>query len=251
MHRVNPMIRIAIWMAIALTPRILQAQTELTGSFNAQFIQKQQMGYALHVPKNTKEKMPLIIFLHGDGEKGTDIEKVKIHGPFKYLKTHTIDAYVLAPQCPEHDLWNAEMLYQLIGKIQKENNIDANRIYLTGLSSGGWATWNLALAHPDLFAAIVPISSFVDLIQMDDICKIKAIPTRIYHGLLDDVVPLDYAAVIYKNLKTCNPKITLTIFDDAGHDSWTRVYDNDEIYNWMLSQIKPEPKKNGAQQKNN
>jgi predicted peptidase len=219
-------------------PQLSTAQTDTSGSFTAQVIQKQQLGYALHVPKDTKGKKPLIIFLHGDGEKGTDIEKVKIHGPFKYLKTHAIDAYVLAPQCPEQELWNAEMLYQLIARIQKENNIDANKIYLTGLSSGGWATWNLALAHPDLFAAIVPISSFVDLIQMDDICKIKAIPTRIYHGLLDDVVPLDYAALIYKNLKTCNPNITLTIFDDAWHDSWTRVYDNAEIYNWMLSQIK-------------
>jgi predicted peptidase len=234
----SQMIRILMLMAMALTPRFSQAQTELTGSINAQVIQKQQLGYALHVPKNTKEKKPLIIFLHGDGEKGTDIEKVKIHGPFKYLKTHPIDAYVLAPQCPEHDLWNAEMIYQLVVKIQQEYPIDANRIYLTGLSSGGWATWNLALAHPEMFAAIVPISSFVDLIQMDDICKIKAIPTRIYHGLLDDVVPLDYAASIYKNLKNCNPNISLTIFDNAGHDSWTRVYDSAEIYNWMLAQIK-------------
>lgn len=232
------LIRILMLMAMALTPRFSRAQTELTGSINAQVIQKQQLGYALHVPKNTKERKPLIIFLHGDGEKGTDIEKVKIHGPFKYLKTHPIDAYVLAPQCPEHDLWNAEMIYQLVVKIQHEYPIDTNRIYLTGLSSGGWATWNLALAHPDLFAAIVPISSFVDLIRMDDICKIKATPTRIYHGLLDDVVPLDYAASIYKNLKNCNQNITLTIFDDAGHDSWTRVYDNAEIYNWMLAQIK-------------
>ncbi|HOZ75367.1 MAG TPA: prolyl oligopeptidase family serine peptidase [Flavobacterium sp.] len=235
---------LSLVLMLSLQPLCAIAQTEVSGSLTAQVIQKQQLGYALHIPKNTKEKKALIIFLHGDGEKGTNLEKVKIHGPFKYLKTHPIDAYVLAPQCPEHELWNAEMIYQLVVKIQREYPIDAHRIYLTGLSSGGWATWNLALAHPDLFAAIVPISSFVDLVQLDDICKIKAIPTRIYHGLLDDVVPLDYAASIYKNLKNCNPNIGLTIFDDAGHDSWSRVYDNAEIYDWMLKQTKHDPKLN-------
>jgi len=229
---------VVIFTAVFLHPQNSFAQKEVSGSFAAQTVLQQQLGYALHIPKNTKDKKPLLIFLHGDGEKGTDIEKVKIHGPFKYLQSHDLDAYVLAPQCPESELWNAEMVYRLILKIQQENNIDASRIYLTGLSSGGWATWNLALAHPDLFAAIVPISSFVDLIQMDDICKIKGIPTRIYHGLLDDVVPLEYAATIYRNLKKCNDHITLTIFDDAGHDSWTRVYDNTEIYAWMFSQSK-------------
>lgn len=225
-------------LLVCCNPLCSLAQKDTSGSFSAQVIQKQQLGYALHIPKNIQDKKPLIVFLHGDGEKGTDTEKVKIHGPFKYLKTHPIDAYVLAPQCPENELWNAEMLFQLIVKIWNDNNVDANRIYLTGLSSGGWATWNLALAHPEMFAAIVPISSFVDLIQLDDICKIKSIPTRVYHGLLDDVVALEYAASIYKKLKTCNPNITLTLFEDAGHDSWTRVYDNAAIYDWMLGQIR-------------
>jgi predicted peptidase len=229
---------ITLCIALLLNTGLCFSQTETSGNITAEITQKKEIGFAFYIPKNIKDKKPLIIFLHGDGEKGTDIEKVKIHGPFKYLKTHQLDAYVLAPQCRENQLWDAEIIYRLILKIQKENNIDPNRIYLTGLSSGGWATWNLALAHPDMFAAIVPISSFVDLIDMDDICKIKAIPTRIYHGLLDDVVPLDYASAIYKNLKICNPDITLTIFDDAGHDCWTRVYDNSETYNWLLRQVK-------------
>ena len=218
------------------------SQTDISGGFSSEIIQKKQLGYAFHIPSDTKNKKPLIIFLHGDGEKGTDVEKVKIHGPFKYLKSHQIDAYVLAPQCPENEQWDSEIIYRLILKVQKENNVDANRIYLTGLSSGGWATWNLALAHPEMFAAIVPISSFIDLIDMDDICKLKAIPIKIFHGLQDDVVPIHYIAELYKNLKTCNPNITLTIFDDAGHDSWTRVYDNPEIYTWLLSQNKKQTK---------
>ncbi len=214
------------------------AQTTVNGKIKTEIIQKHELGYALHIPAEIKEKKPLLIFLHGSGEKGTDIEKVKIHGPFKYLKDHKLDAYVLAPQCPEGEEWDTEVLYRLIVKIEKENNIDSDRIYVTGLSLGGWGTWNLAFAHPDKFAAIVPISGFVDLIQLEQTCKIAKIPTRIFHGLMDDVVSIDYAITIYKELKKCNSNVELTIFDDAGHDSWSRVYDNQEIYDWMFKQVR-------------
>lgn len=215
------------------------AQSETTGKIKTVIVTNNELGYILHKPSNTKEKKPLIVFISGDGEKGTDIEKVKIHGPFKYLKTHELDTYILAPQCKEDENWSIESIYELILKIQKENKIDPDRIYVTGLSSGGWAAWNLALTYPDKFAAIVPISGFVDLIQLESVCKIANIPTRIYHGLLDDVVKVDYAIDAYKELKKCNPKdVQLTIFDDANHDSWTRVYDNPEIYNWMFKQVK-------------
>lgn len=215
------------------------AQTDTNGKLKTVVVTNYELGYALHKPANTKEKKPLIVFISGDGEKGTDIEKVKINGPLKYLKTHQLDAYVLAPQCKEDEKWSIESIYELILKIQKENKIDPDRIYVTGLSSGGWAAWNLALSYPDKFAAIVPISGFVDLIELESVCKIATIPTRIFHGLLDDVVKVDYAITVYKELKKCNAKdVQLTIFDDAGHDSWTRVYDNPEIYDWMFKQIK-------------
>ncbi|MFC6877500.1 prolyl oligopeptidase family serine peptidase [Flavobacterium myungsuense] len=214
------------------------SQSDEKGSFKTEVIIKKQVGYALHIPKNNKEKKPLILFIAGDGEKGTAIEKVKINGPFNYLKNNELDAYILAPQCLENEEWDVNIIYQLIVKIQKENTIDANRIYVTGLSSGAWATFNLAIAYPELFAAVVPISGYVDLYEMDYICKIKTIPTQIFHGLLDDVVNVDYAISVYKLLKGCNANVKLTIFDDAGHDSWTRVYDNPEIYNWMFLQVK-------------
>lgn len=214
------------------------AQKDITGTITAEIITKSELNYALHIPKNTKGKKPLIVFLHGSGERGSDIEKVKIHGPFKYLKSNELDSYVLAPQCPENEYWNAEVLYKLIQKIQKENNIDSDRIYLTGLSMGAWGAWNLAFAHPELFAALVPIAGFVDRVPMMENCKIKDIPTRIFHGLVDDVVDVNYSIAIYKKLKTCSRDIQLTIFDDANHDSWSRVYDNKEIYDWMMKQHK-------------
>lgn len=218
------------------------SQSDVIGKMKTEIVEKHELGYVLHIPPNIKEKKPLIIFLHGSGEKGTDIEKVKVHGPFKYIKTHELDAYILAPQCPENEYWNDEVLYRLILKIQKENNIDTNRIYLTGLSMGGWGTWNLAFAHPETFAALVPIAGFVHRVPMIEDCKIKSIPIRIFHGLLDDVVNVDYAITIYKKLKTCNANVDLTIFDDAGHDSWSKVYDNQEIYDWMFKQTKTDKK---------
>jgi predicted peptidase len=218
------------------------SQSDVIGKAKIEVVQKQELGYTLHIPLNTKEKKPLLIFLHGSGENGSDVEKVKIHGPFKYLRNHQIDAYVLAPQCPEGQQWNPDILYELILKIQKENNIDANRIYLTGLSSGGWGTYSLALKHPEMFAAILPVSGFVDIIQLEEICKMSAIPTRIFHGLLDDVVPVDNDIAIYKELKKCNKDVELTLFNDAGHDCWTQVYDNPETYAWMLKQIKTDKK---------
>ncbi len=214
------------------------AQKEVSGKIQVEIVQKKELGYALHIPADSKDKKPLIVFLHGSGEKGTNIELVKVHGPFKYLKTHELDAYVLAPQCPENEYWDTEVLYRLIIKIQKEHNIDANRIYLTGLSMGGWGAWNLAFAHPEMFAALVPIAGFVDRVPMIENCKIASMPIRIFHGLLDNVVDVDYSMTIYKKLKECNTNIKLTIFDDAGHDSWTRVYDNNEIYDWMFQQQK-------------
>lgn len=214
------------------------AQKEVSGKIQVEIVQKKELGYALHIPADSKGKKPLIVFLHGSGEKGTNIELVKVHGPFKYLKTHELDAYVLAPQCPENEYWDTEVLYRLIIKIQKEHNIDANRIYLTGLSMGGWGAWNLAFAHPEMFAALVPIAGFVDRVPMIENCKIASMPIRIFHGLLDNVVDVDYSMTIYKKLKECNTNIKLTIFDDAGHDSWTRVYDNKEIYDWMFQQQK-------------
>lgn len=218
------------------------AQKDIVSKVKIEVVQKQELGYALHIPLNTKEKKPLLIFLHGSGENGSDVEKVKIHGPFKYLKSHDLDFFVLAPQCPEGQQWNPDILYELILKVQKENNIDANRIYLTGLSSGGWGTYSLALKHPEMFAAVMPVSGFVDIIQLEDICKMAGIPTRIFHGLLDDVVPVDNDITIYKELKKCNKDIELTLFNDAGHDCWTQVYGNPETYAWMLKQIKTDKK---------
>ncbi|MFM2266482.1 MAG: hypothetical protein RLZ77_1902 [Bacteroidota bacterium] len=195
-------------------------------------------GYLLQPPNTVITAKPLVVFLHGSGERGNLIDKVKVHGPLNYTKTNPLDAYILAPQCPENEYWNEEVLYRLILKIVAENNIDPQRIYLTGLSMGAWGAWNLAYAHPSFFAALVPIAGFVDRIPMIEACSLKNTPIKMFHGLVDDVVPVNYSIEMYNKLKKCNSSVSLVIFDDANHDSWTRVYSTQEIYDWMFSQIK-------------
>lgn len=213
-------------------------QNEIKGTFSAKIIKKVSLNYLLVKPKNTVQKMPLIIFLHGSGERGNDLEKIKNHGPLKYISHDTLNTFILAPQCAENNVWDAEELYLLIQNIIAKNEIDTNRIYLTGLSMGAWGAWNLAYAHPEMFAALVPIAGFVDRIPMLDPCRMKNIPIRIYHGLLDNVVDVQYSMSIYKKLKDCNKDIKLEIFDDQWHDSWTKVYEHAEIYKWLLNQHK-------------
>ncbi|MFZ4796827.1 MAG: dienelactone hydrolase family protein [Bacteroidia bacterium] len=214
------------------------SQTELTGTFNAKITKKITLNYLLVKPQNATQKMPLIVFLHGSGERGNDLEKVKAHGPLKFIKHDTLNTFILAPQCAENNVWDAEELYLLIQEIIAKNDIDTNRIYLTGLSMGAWGAWNLAYAHPEMFAVLVPIAGFVDRVPMIEGCKIKNIPIRMFHGLLDNVVDVQYSINIFKKLKDCNKDIKLEIFDFDMHDSWTRVYEHKEIYNWMLNQHK-------------
>ena len=161
-----------------------------------------------------------------------------MHGPFKYLQTNVLDAYILAPQCAENEYWDTDALYELVLKIQKEHKIDDSRIYLTGLSMGAWGAWNLATAHPEKFAALVTIAGAVDRVVLLENKKLASMPIKIYHGLLDDVVDMNYSVMMYKRLKASNGNVTLTIFDDANHDSWSRVYDSKEIYEWMFKQTK-------------
>lgn len=214
------------------------AQKETTGVFNTKITSQFELSYILNKPENCRDNMPLIVFLHGSGEKGTNLQKIKSHGPLKYLKTNKLDCFVLAPQCPDNKYWDSDQLYLLIKKIVVENKIDSSRIYLTGLSMGAWGCWNLAYKYPDLFAALVPIAGYVDRIPMVEECKIANIPIRMFHGLLDDVVSVDYSINMCKKLKRCHKDIKMEIFDDAWHDSWTRVYENPTIYKWMLDQKK-------------
>jgi predicted peptidase len=227
-----------IQIIIAIGFSLMTFAQETKGSFTKEVKVKLALNYILQLPENQKEKFPLLVFLHGSGERGTDLEWVKNHSPFTYQHLISSPVAILAPQCPENVWWDTTALYQLILEISEKYNIDKSRIYLTGLSMGGWGTWKLAEEHSELFAAIAPVCAPVDRMMLINADKLKDMPLKIYHGALDDVVLPTDSIVMYQNLKGINKTAELILFPDDNHNSWDSTYSNPKFYEWLLAQHK-------------
>ncbi len=190
-------------------------------------------------PKSGK-RWPLMLFLHGAGERGTNVQDVAIHGPLKLVKQgKNFPFIIVAPQCPNGQDWSNAPLLKLLDHITKEFAVDKKRVYLTGLSMGGYGTWRLGLAHPEKFAAVVPIcggGSLLDAILGGrDRAALKSLPVWAFHGGKDTVVPPDESERMVNALKKLGLKdVKLTVYPAAGHDSWTETYNNPELYEWLL-----------------
>jgi predicted peptidase len=161
---------------------------------------KADLKYLLFLPKDyqahSKKRWPLIFFLHGAGERGNDVWKVAVHGPPKIVaKDPDFPFIVVSPQCPEGQIWSSEVLLGLLDKVEQKLNVDRGRVYLSGLSMGGYGSWDLGLRHPDRFAAIVPICGGGQLISilLAEGAKreaLKSLGVWAFHGGKDPVVPL-------------------------------------------------------------
>jgi predicted peptidase len=198
------------------------------------------MQYLIYTPSDystkSKEKYPLVFFLHGAGERGSDVNMVRQNGIPKLVEEgQSFPFIVVAPQCPEGKWWDPEILYPLIQEILFKYKIDKKRIYLTGLSMGGFGTWDLAYAHPELFAAIVPICGGAYPYMAE---KMKDIPAWVFHGAKDNIVPLIRSQEMVDALKKEGGNVKFTVYPDAGHDSWTETYHNPDLYKWLLEQSK-------------
>lgn len=214
------------------------------GSFSGTIQREVSSDYLLYLPFGYNEpspEWPLLVFLHGSGERGTDIEKVKVHGPPKLIQQgKDFPFVVLSPQCPDSVDWDTETLYALIKHIASEYRIDESRIYITGLSMGGWATWDMAMAYPDYFAAIAPVCARINRNYPSRAAELINLPVWVFHGAADDVVLIGETAKMVKSLEEAGNKARFTIYPTAGHDSWTETYNNPELYEWFLSkQRKP------------
>lgn len=230
-----------IMMALLSTNTFSQTKTS---NQKLQYIEKDvtvkvNLQYLIYLPKDYEERednFPLVLFLHGAGERGNDIELVKRNGPPKLVEDGMDFPFILvSPQCPEGTRWNFQTLslIALIDEIGNKYRVDKNRIYLTGLSMGGQGTWSLALTQPNRFAAIAPICGWTDTWE---VCKISHIPTWVFHGAKDNVVPVTESEQMVSALQKCGGKeIKLTIYPDANHDTWTETYNNIELYEWLLS----------------
>jgi len=196
--------------------------------------------YLLHVPNSygkSQKAYPLIIYLHGGSHRGNDLTKLKQYGPPHALEQgRQIDALIAPPQCPEGKYWSTENWFDsLYAELTQTYRIDPKRIYLTGVSMGGYGTWQTAVAHPTAFAAIAPLCGGCD--DSTQICQIKNVPVWAFHGTADDVIPIDESARLVKRLTACRGTVRFSRLTGKGHDI-LYIYDRKAIYRWLLKHHK-------------
>jgi len=196
--------------------------------------------YLVFLPKDydrSRKRWPLLLFLHGAGERGKNLDLVKKHGPPKIVEREPDFPFVVvSPQCPAGEWWANDVLIALLDEVLEDYRVDPRRVYLTGLSMGGYGTWSLATACPERFAAIAPICGGGNRLLA---YKLKDVPVWAFHGAKDDVVPLRESKKMADAVREAGGDIRLTVYPDAGHDSWTATYDDPELYKWLLAHKKP------------
>jgi len=195
-----------------------------------------RLKYLVYLPKDydAKAAWPLVLFLHGAGERGDDLEKVKFHGPPKLAAAGKEFPFVLvSPQCPKDMWWEPIELVALLDEVGKKYKIDSDRVYATGLSMGGFGSWRLASYAPDRLAAIAPVCGGSETYFAK---RFKHLPVWAFHGAKDKAVPLERSQAMIDALTKEGAEPKFTIYPDAAHDSWTATYDDPALYEWLLAQ---------------
>lgn len=190
--------------------------------------------YLLFFPKQyeTRKKWPLILFLHGSGERGSNLNDVKRHGVAKIVENQPEFPFiVVSPQCPRGQYWSVPLLITLVDEAIAAYNVNLERIYLTGLSMGGYGTWRLAAAQPDRFAAIAPVCGGG---KPEEAYKLKDLPVWVFHGAMDRIVPFSESEKMVTALKAGGGNVKFTVYPNTDHDSWTETYNNPALYDWFL-----------------
>jgi predicted esterase len=208
---------------------------------------KQKLGlldqkYVVYTPPgynhDKTSKWPLIVFLHGSGERGDDLNLLKAQGLPKLLLTKNLPFIILSPQCLPTESWNPWEVNFLIDQIRRKYRVDDDRIYLTGLSLGGFGTWETAWQFPDRFAAIAPIcGSF----PADRVGKLRDLPIWVFHGAKDPTVPISGDEKCVAALQKIGGHVRFTFYPDGEHDVWTRTYADPRLYSWLLEQRRGHP----------
>jgi predicted peptidase len=232
-------------LCLALATQVAFAQPAGTPSATTaplQVAKKDQVmvpvNYLLHLPGGYRAdevtRWPLLLFLHGSGESGDDLEKVKKNGPPKLIEAgQDLPFIVVSPQAIAFG-WDAASLGALLDSVERQYRVDPDRVYVTGLSMGGYGTWAMAAAFPHRFAAIAPVCGFG---MPETAASLRHLPIWAFHGALDTVVPPEGSANMVKALRAAGSKeVQFTLYDDAGHDVWTRTYDDPKFWQWLAHQ---------------
>ena len=215
--------------------------------------------YQVFRPRSRRQRPPIILFLHGSGERGNDGEKQAAVGigPALVRNARKFPAIVVLPQAPKEAVWAgapARAAVAALDATMVELAADADRVYLTGVSMGGYGTWEIALEHPDRFAALVPICGGLRPLlaapsiavtalagmtgEIHDIAaaKLAHIPSWIFHGAADKSVPVEESRAMASALERAGAPIRYTEYPRVGHISWDRAYAEPELWTWLFEQ---------------
>lgn len=226
-------------LAVLLLSSVMALSAPIESSETFRGKDGNEVRYLLFLPEGYKEAaapgLPLVVFLHGSGERGDDLSSVKRHGPPKRAMEGRGFPFILAaPQCPGGRWWKADEVIALTRHLVETLEVDPGRVHLTGLSMGGFATWDCLAAAPELFASGSPICGGGDPAQAE---KLADLPIWAFHGERDDAVPVartrEMEAAI---LKAGGRRLRVTYYPEAGHDSWTRTYEDPAFFAWMMLQ---------------
>lgn len=197
------------------------------------------LDYLLHLPEGHEQRddWPLIVFLHGSGERGSDLSLVTKHGlPRMIAAGHSIPAVVLSPQCPEGQLWSQQLpaIRALVGRLIEDHGVDAGRVTVTGLSLGGAGAYELVAAYPTLFAAVAPICGPWTALFVNP--EAAQVPTWVFHGDTDTVVSVEDSHRLVEAIRSHGGDPQLTIYPGVGHNSWDPAYEDSGLIDWLLEQ---------------
>ncbi len=230
------MIRRLLTVLLFLLPMMPAKSEETRGLFEKQITLTIKVPYLLILPDGYQadQTYPLLLCLHGSGECGDDLKGVTKNGPFAKIKERKLPLIVLAPQCPPNQWWDALALEKLLDEIVAKYPVDKSRVYLTGLSLGGYGVWSLGLTRPERFAALVPICGGGEPGNVTP--GVKYPPIWAFHGALDDIVPPIESERMVEALKKIGAEVRLTIVPEAGHACWDKVYEDPAFFPWLLAQ---------------
>ena len=218
-----------------VTPGTQQARQYVTSVGRGDEAREVTLRYWLFVPKEYAEtkQVPLMLFLHGAGERGDDLERVKKWGPPKRVANDKDFPFLLiSPQCEKDERWDAEEMVLLVKHVVGAYRVDQNRMYCTGLSMGGYGTWSLLAARPNMFAAGIPICGGGNPAKAK---QLAGVPLWVFHGDKDSTVPLKRSEQMVQAVKEAGGNVRLTVYPGVGHNSWSATYANPKAYDWLLS----------------
>ena len=176
---------------------------------------------------------PLMLFLHGAGERGDSLALVGVHGPLKERRQgRDLPFVIVAPQVPEGGRWTVGRIAAAMDGAIAAYRIDTDRVYVTGLSMGGYGTWEAVERLPERIAAAVPVCGGGNPIGL---AAAREVPIWAFHGAMDPVVPISQSTTMVSRLRASGGDVRFTVYPDAGHDAWTETYANPEVYEWLLS----------------